>query len=55
MKIKLIYILLISTIVLSGCAEKIEVAFPNNGYEYGFFSGLWHGFIAPFFLNWNVF
>lgn len=50
MKIKLFYILLISSIVFSGCAEKIEVAFPNNAYEYGFFSGLWHGFIAPFSL-----
>lgn len=50
MKAKHFTIFLLSILALSGCAEKIEVTFPNNAYEYGFFSGLWHGFIAPFSL-----
>ena len=43
-------ILAMLLVFVSGCAEKIEVVFPSNAYEYGFFSGLWHGFIAPFSL-----
>jgi hypothetical protein len=43
-------ILAMLLVFFSGCAEKIEVVFPANAYEYGFFSGLWHGFIAPFSL-----
>lgn len=50
MKMNLITLLFFSTLFFIGCAEKIEVRFPNNAYEYGFFSGLWHGFIAPFSL-----
>lgn len=47
-----IYFLILAMLLalLPGCAEKIEVVFPANAYEYGFFSGLWHGFIAPFSL-----
>lgn len=50
MKVKLFILLLISLLTLSNCAEKMDVAFPVDAYEYGFFSGLWHGFIAPFSL-----
>lgn len=47
------------TILLSSCAEKVDLVIPANLHEYGFFSGLWHGFIAPFsligmFFNANV-
>ncbi|MEY5069157.1 MAG: hypothetical protein RLZ47_1019 [Bacteroidota bacterium] len=48
---KLTIIILCSIVfVFLGCADKIEVAFPKNVFEYGFISGLWHGFIAPFSL-----
>lgn len=40
----------LSMIILLGCADRIDVVFPKGAYEYGFFSGLWHGFIAPFAL-----
>lgn len=46
----LILLLVVGTLFLWGCADKINVQFPENAYEYGFFWGLWHGFIAPFSL-----
>lgn len=45
--IRIIFIL--STVVLlSGCADKESVEACLTGHQYGFFGGLWHGFIAPF-------
>ena len=45
-------LLLISTLLivvfLSGCAKSEVVDQCLTGHEYGFFGGLWHGFIAPF-------
>lgn len=35
-------------IVLSGCANNEDVEACLTGHTYGFFGGLWHGFIAPF-------
>jgi hypothetical protein len=35
-------------IVLSGCAKNEVVNECLTGHTYGFFGGLWHGFIAPF-------
>ncbi len=35
-------------IILTGCAKNEAVEECLTGYEYGFFGGLWHGFIAPF-------
>jgi hypothetical protein len=35
-------------LLLSGCADKENVDACLTGYKYGFFGGLWHGFIAPF-------
>jgi hypothetical protein len=35
-------------IILTGCADKEVVDQCLTGHEYGFFGGLWHGFIAPF-------
>ncbi|HEX2969935.1 MAG TPA: hypothetical protein VHO46_12620 [Bacteroidales bacterium] len=35
-------------ITLSGCANNESVTACLSGHEYGFFGGLWHGFIAPF-------
>jgi hypothetical protein len=35
-------------ILLSGCANNEAVTQCLTGHTYGFFGGLWHGFIAPF-------
>jgi hypothetical protein len=35
-------------IFLSGCARSEVVNQCLTGHQYGFFGGLWHGFIAPF-------
>ena len=35
-------------IILSGCAQNEAVKQCLTGHTYGFFGGLWHGFIAPF-------
>lgn len=40
--------LAIILIYLSGCAKSEIVDQCLTGHEYGFFGGLWHGFIAPF-------
>jgi hypothetical protein len=39
---------LIMVIILSGCANSESVSTCLSGHTYGFFGGLWHGFIAPF-------
>jgi len=43
-------ILLSVTLVLivTGCAQSEPVEACLTGHTYGFFGGLWHGFIAPF-------
>jgi hypothetical protein len=43
----IIIILLLSVAVL-GCARSEMVNQCLTGHTYGFFGGLWHGFIAPF-------
>src|SRR5512140_1114798 len=35
-------------ILLTGCAHNEVVEQCLAGHKYGFFGGLWHGFIAPF-------
>lgn len=35
-------------VVLTGCAQREDVELCLKGHTYGFFGGLWHGFIAPF-------
>jgi hypothetical protein len=37
-----------SFLMLSSCANKEVVDACLTGKTYGFFGGLWHGFIAPF-------
>ncbi|MBA4322396.1 MAG: hypothetical protein C0408_06210 [Odoribacter sp.] len=44
----LIVIILMSIIIFSGCANNESVKQCLTGHTYGFFGGLWHGFIAPF-------
>lgn len=35
-------------VLLSSCANNVDVKQCLTGHTYGFFGGLWHGFIAPF-------
>ena len=44
----LIVIFLLLLIIISGCANNEVVEPCLTGHKYGFFGGLWHGFIAPF-------
>jgi hypothetical protein len=44
----LLVFLLLSIIILSGCANNESVKPCLSGHTYGFLGGLWHGFIAPF-------
>jgi hypothetical protein len=41
-------VILLSLIILSGCAQSEGVKQCLTGHTYGFLGGLWHGFIAPF-------
>jgi hypothetical protein len=44
----LLLIFLSLVIILTGCAQNESVKLCLTGHTYGFFGGLWHGFIAPF-------
>jgi hypothetical protein len=44
----LIYFIPVFILILSGCAQNEAVDQCLTGHTYGFFGGLWHGFIAPF-------
>lgn len=44
----LLFLLPVIAMMLAGCASNEEVSACLSGHEYGFFGGLWHGFIAPF-------
>ena len=35
-------------ILITGCAQNEPVDQCLTGHKYGFFGGIWHGFIAPF-------
>ncbi len=39
--------LLVSLLLLAGCANKEIVTACLHGHTYGFWGGLWHGIIAP--------
>jgi len=41
-------VFLSSVFLLTGCAQNEAVKECLTGHTYGFFGGLWHGFIAPF-------
>ena len=46
-----IYVIFFSCLILAlftGCADNEVIDQCLTGYKYGFFGGLWHGFIAPF-------
>ena len=42
------FIFFLPIILLSGCANSETIEQCLTGHKYGFFGGLWHGFIAPF-------
>jgi hypothetical protein len=46
--IQAILLIILSAALFSACADKETVYECLKGYTYGFFGGLWHGFIAPF-------
>lgn len=43
-----VILIIICVFLLSACAHKEVVTECLKGHTYGFFGGLWHGFIAPF-------
>lgn len=47
-KAQLIILISISAVIISSCANNEDVSVCLTGHTYGFFGGLWHGFIAPF-------
>jgi hypothetical protein len=55
--IALVGCLLIGLLLFAGCANKEIVTSCLHGHTFGFWGGLWHGFIAPFdllgMLIWN--
>jgi len=44
----LVIFLLLIIVMLTGCAKNEVIDQCLTGHRYGFFGGLWHGFIAPF-------
>jgi hypothetical protein len=47
-RVIMILLPVIALVLFSGCAHKEDVALCLQGHVYGFWGGLWHGFIAPF-------
>ena len=47
-KLLLTLAIIIGIVFLTGCANNEAVEQCLSGHKYGFFGGLWHGFIAPF-------
>lgn len=45
---ELAIIVILGLLVMTGCAQREDVELCLKGHTYGFFGGLWHGFIAPF-------
>jgi hypothetical protein len=47
-KLLLLLAIITGIVMLTGCANNEAVEQCLSGHKYGFFGGLWHGFIAPF-------
>jgi hypothetical protein len=45
---EVILIVIIGLLVITGSARREDIELCLKGHTYGFFGGLWHGFIAPF-------
>ena len=52
-KVFLILFIIISLFILNGCAPGSGASTPDN--PAGFFTGVWHGWIAPVSLIWGTF
>jgi hypothetical protein len=46
---------LLSTLFLTSCADVTQINECAVSTPYGFFSGIWHGFIAPFSFIFSLF
>jgi hypothetical protein len=53
--IKFLFLFVLIAFLFTGCATKEVVTGCLTGHTYGFFGGLWHGFIAPFDLFAMIF
>ncbi len=42
------FFLALAALLITGCADSESIDQCLTGHQYGFFGGLWHGFIAPF-------
>lgn len=51
----MLLVLLPISILATGCADVTPIEDCVNTNPYGFFSGLWHGFIAPFSFIGSIF
>lgn len=51
----ILILVIIGMVLLSSCANKESVEACLEGYTYGFWSGLWHGIIAPIDLVISLF
>jgi hypothetical protein len=47
-KVILPLLVILGLFLITGCANNEVVDQCLTGHKYGFFGGLWHGFIAPF-------
>lgn len=55
MPVYLIFIVLMTIIIFSGCANNEPVDACLDGFKYRFLGGLWHGIIAPIDLVISLF
>ncbi|MDN3205919.1 hypothetical protein [Algoriphagus sediminis] len=53
LKNSLLFLFLI--VLMSSCAEAVDIEDCVVDEPYGFFGGLWHGFIAPFSFILSIF
>jgi polyferredoxin len=52
-KVTLVLMVAMLFLILTGCAPGSGASTPEN--PAGFFSGVWHGWIAPVSLIWGIF
>lgn len=55
MKKRSLFILIFAVLLLSGCADAVDITTCADDDPYGFFSGLWHGLIFFFSLIGSIF
>ena len=52
---KITVLLIISALLLTGCADAVDIGQCLPPEPYGFWSGIWHGSIAPFSFRVSLF